>query len=350
MVRSVRVCLSPALRRRPGNRTDACGFTLIELLVVVSIIALLVSILLPSLRTARRQARLVKCLANMRGLGQAGMIFSGDRDGRFQLAAAEEAINKADPSRRKFAYDRQGELLGWPVALAGASGMKNYFENYKWGVRANDFAEAKDREEFMSDAFPMAVCPSDRVRISTPFYPRGASLRPLPPELMLPEGDSYWGFLSYGINEDIVGADDTAGPNPEAPDCWKNGFRGQIQLGAGDRLEGNLARVFDPGTCLLLVDAGPDTETEALNDPDGFANLIISAQANGPRLADFQLKWHRRMPRKRHPKGSLNVMFADFHGQTVLPTDFYSTEVLDGIPKDYNTQVRVSPYRPWITN
>jgi prepilin-type N-terminal cleavage/methylation domain-containing protein len=50
--------------------TPKRGFTLVELLVVVSIIALLISILLPTVGEVRRQARISLCVANMKQHGQ----------------------------------------------------------------------------------------------------------------------------------------------------------------------------------------------------------------------------------------------------------------------------------------
>ncbi len=54
------------------------GFTLIELLVVVAIIALLISILLPSLSRARELSKRVVCASNARAIGNACKIYAAE--------------------------------------------------------------------------------------------------------------------------------------------------------------------------------------------------------------------------------------------------------------------------------
>ncbi|NNM86740.1 MAG: prepilin-type N-terminal cleavage/methylation domain-containing protein [Phycisphaerales bacterium] len=76
------------------TRVSQRGFTLIELLVVISIIALLIAILLPSLAKAKELANRSVCSNNIRSIIQEFEIYANSNSGQFPSANPESAGGK----------------------------------------------------------------------------------------------------------------------------------------------------------------------------------------------------------------------------------------------------------------
>ena len=67
------------------KQKNKSGFTLVELLVVISIIARLVSILMPALGSARKQAQQIMCATGLRSIGLGIMMYSEENDGHLPM-------------------------------------------------------------------------------------------------------------------------------------------------------------------------------------------------------------------------------------------------------------------------
>lgn len=132
------------------NRTSA--FTLIELLVVVAIIALLISILLPSLSCARNQAKATKCGVQIRSLATG-----------FTMYMNENAEWIPGPNTTGVAF--------WADSLGGINGLRNS----KNGVQVYDWLTPLVRY----DTSDLGNNRAERFRIITGRYqcPANAGIR-----------------------------------------------------------------------------------------------------------------------------------------------------------------------------
>lgn len=325
------------MTRQSRSRASASAFTLIEILVVVAIIALLISILLPSLAAARNQARNAKCLANMRDMATGANTFAMAHKGRFQLVTGGEALPnknaydmagpKVDPSRSLYLYE-SGELpagaqgpalLSWPIVLLREAGNRSMRRNSDWGVAASSRAEAKGKAR----EYEQLLCPADTIRINSPMYP------------FRPDNKSKWyGGLSYAISEDIAGDDRESDPSGKKGFCFANG-----SSNGGKRLEGQLDKVVRPSEVLLIVDGGTDN----VNAEDK-GNLILSKNAKAPYLEFCDWAFNSRIPYNRHTAGGLNIAFSDGHGGSVKKMRGKYKDIEGVNDFAYMPRVRVSPY------
>ena len=75
------------MRHMTGTLRRRRAFTLVELLVVISILALLIAVLVPSLRSAKRVSRRVVCGTNLHAIGQGLRMYLNDSEDYLPVVA-----------------------------------------------------------------------------------------------------------------------------------------------------------------------------------------------------------------------------------------------------------------------
>jgi len=207
---------------RTSSSRQRSGFTLIELLVVIAIIAILASILFPVFAQAREAARKTTCSSNLKQVGVAMLLYSGDFDDTLPWGAS----NATTPTRTW--YD-----LVEPYVKVGASGF---------GFVAPGGVQR-----------PFYACPSFQ-NTAVPMQPGDPAPTAFPAAQITPA-------MSYAANGNIIPMFN------KAMNAW---FPGQIT---------GLAQLDSPSSLVL---AGPSLGTRPAVAGDDITTGCVGPEAGSP--------------------------------------------------------------------
>ncbi|HEY1686816.1 MAG TPA: prepilin-type N-terminal cleavage/methylation domain-containing protein [Tepidisphaeraceae bacterium] len=319
----------------PVSQSERPAFTLVELLVVIGIIALLISILLPSLTKARQQAQCVQCCSNLRQIGMAAMMFANEHQGYIPTCTqwTSTLASEADPSHTHFMYQAVSIGNGSPVWVDCFSSLFSYL-----GIHSSKPLASNQLLSFwlVSTLQPAVFhCPNDPSwdlktpggKILTNVGNNGSPLITATPP---GNPSNYYYPVSYGINADIACVNERAqGSNFNNALLWPpsegilkvwhpNASSTSTDYSGADC---KLSKIKHGDSVLLFADCGIQPANSSVPTPyawDYSDCLIYTSNNSGGGtlgIAYSTSYLNLRIPVLRH-KARINVVFCDGHAQT----------------------------------